>query len=87
MVPLKHVPSHQKCLHMVWAMTRKRNPIDEIIKWKARLCAGGHMSRELVDYWDTYSPVVSWQTIRLIFVIALMNNWHIQSIDLAMAYP
>ena len=59
----------------------------EITKWKGRLCAGGHRSVEFVDYWDTYSPVVSWQTIRLIFVLAIVNDWHIQSIDFILAYP
>ena len=48
---------------------------------------GVHRSVEFIDYWDTYSPVVSWQTIRLIFVIALVNNWHIHSIDFVLAYP
>ena len=72
---------------MVWPMKRKRNPVGEIIKWKARLCAGGHRSVEFVDYWDTYSPVVSWQTIRLIFTLAIVNNWHIHSIDFVLAFP
>ena len=52
-VPLSSVPSHKVCLPMVWAMKRKRNPLGEITKWKARLCAGGHRSVEFVDYWDT----------------------------------
>ena len=34
-----------------------------------------------------YSPVVSWQTIRLVFVLAIVNNWHIHSIDFVMAFP
>ena len=34
-IPIKHVPSHKQCLPMVWAMKRKRNPIGEILKWKA----------------------------------------------------
>ena len=42
---------------------------------------------EFVDYWDTYSPVVSWQTIRLIFILAIVNDWHIQSIDFVLAFP
>ena len=42
---------------------------------------------EFVDYWDTYSPVVSWQTIRLVFTLALINKWHIRSIDFVMAFP
>ena len=72
---------------MVWSMKRKRNPIGEIVKWKARLCAGGHKSIEFLDYWNTYSPVVSWNTVRLLIVIALLNDWHMQSIDFVLAFP
>ena len=49
-VPVSTVPTHKRCLPMVWSMKRKRNPVGEIIKWKARLCAGGHKSIEFVDY-------------------------------------
>ena len=86
-VPIKSVPKGKKCLPMVWSMKRKRNPIGEIIKWKARLCAGGHKSIEFIDYWDTYSPVVAWQTVRLMFILAVINNWHIKSVDFILAYP
>ena len=68
-------------------MKRKRNPIGDITKWKARLCAGGRWSIESVDYWSTYSPVVSWSTVRLIIVFATINNWHMRSINFIMAYP
>ena len=86
-VPIKSIPKGKKCLPMVWSMKRKRNPIGEITKWKARLCAGGHKSVEFVDYWDTYSPVVAWQTVRLIFILAIINQWHIKSVDFILAYP
>ena len=45
------------------------------------------MSIEFEHYWDTYSPVVAWHTIRLVFAMAVVNNWHIRSIDFVMAYP
>ena len=72
---------------MFWRIKRRRNPIREIIKWKACFCAGGHRSMEFVDYWDNYSPVVSWQIIRLIFILAIVNYWHIQSIDFVLVFP
>ena len=72
---------------MVWSMKRKRDPIGFVIKWKARLCAGGHKSKEFIDYWQTYSPVVSWNTVRLLIVLALINNWYMQSIDFVLAFP
>jgi Reverse transcriptase (RNA-dependent DNA polymerase) len=86
-VPLKSVPPHKQALPMVWSMKRKRNPIGIIIKWKARLCAGGHKSVEFIDYWSTYSPVVSWSTVRILIVLALINGWYMQSIDFVLAYP
>jgi hypothetical protein len=86
-MPAKNVPKHKIPIPMVWSMKRKRNPIGEILKWKARLCAGGHRSLEYIDYWSTYLPVVSWHTVRLLIVMALLNDWHMQSIDFVLAYP
>ena len=68
-------------------MKRKRNLLVEITKRKARLCAGGHKSIENVNYWATYYPVVSWSIVRLILVLALINNWTMRSIDFVMAFP
>ena len=77
----------KKTIPMVWSMKRKRNPLGEIIKWKARLCAGGHKSVEFIDYWATYSPVVTWNSVRLMLIMALINDWHVRSIDFVLAYP
>ena len=65
----RNVPSHTRPLPMVWVVKYKQNPIGKIIKWKARLCAGGCMSKEFIDYWDMNSPVVSWQIIKLFFAV------------------
>lgn len=86
-IPLSAIPKHKRAIPMVWSMKRKRNPIGDIVKWKARLCAGGHRSIEMVDYWSTYSPVVSWNTVRLMVVFAMLNNWHMESIDFVLAFP
>ena len=86
-VPIKCVPRHNKPIPMVWSMKRKRDPVGDIIKWKARLCAGGHRQIHGVNYWETYSPVVSWSTVRMILILALVLRWHMRSIDFVLAYP
>ncbi|CAJ1954060.1 unnamed protein product [Cylindrotheca closterium] len=74
-VPIGSIPTHKRAIPMVWAMKQKKNPLGEIIKWKARLCSGGHRSIENVDYWNTYAPVVSWSTVhRSINVYKLLQN-------------
>ncbi|MEL6660877.1 MAG: reverse transcriptase domain-containing protein, partial [Bacteroidota bacterium] len=80
-VPRSSVPNNRKLIPMVWSMKRKRDPAGSIIKWKARLCVGGHRQIHGIDYWSTYAPVVSWSTIRLIITIAVILDWHIHSID------
>ena len=86
-VPLSSIPPGKRPIPMVWSMKCKRDPLGTVIKWKARLCAGGHRSLANVDYWDTYSPVVSWSTVRLMLIFALINDWHMESIDFVLAFP
>ena len=86
-VPAKSVPAHKQGIPMVCSIKCKRNPVGHVIKWKACLCAGGYRSVENVDYWATYSPVVSWSTVRPMIVFAIINNWHMESIDFVLAHP
>ena len=72
---------------MVWSMNQKRDPVGEVIKWKARLCAHGGMSVHGETYWDTYSPVVSWSSVRLMLILALILGWEMRSINFIMAFP
>ena len=80
------VPKNAKPIPMVWTLRRKRDPAGEILKWKARLCAGGHRQVFGDTYWTTFAPVVSWTTVRCVFIMALLMGWHMRSIDFVMAY-
>ena len=85
---ISSIPCKRTPIPMVWSMKRKRNPIGEIIKWKVRLCAGGHWQVfGIIDYWSSYSPMVSWNTVHLMVIMALIMDWHIQSIDFVLAFP
>ena len=86
-VPISSVPQGNRPIMAVWSMKRKRDPAVEIIKWKARLGAHGGMQTKGVNYWETYSPVVSWSTVRLILILSLVLNWHARSLDFVLAYP
>ena len=39
-----------------------------------------------VKYWDTYEPVVSWSSIRILMMIAKLHNLHTKSVDFVRAY-
>ena len=80
------VPRNAKPIPMVWTLRCKRDPAGEILKWKAHLCAGGHRQVFGDTYWTTFAPVVSWTTVRCVFILALLLGWHMRSIDFVMAY-
>ena len=87
-VPLEKVPKGTKLLDMVWSMRRKRRiKSQEVYKWKARLNVHGGQQEHGVHYWDTYAPVVTWQTVRFFLILSLLLGWRSRQLDFVMAYP
>ena len=87
-IPRRKVPQGVKVLPAVWSMKRKRRiATREVYRWRARLNVGGHKQQYGVDYWETYSPVVSWPVIRLILALAIIKRWHSKQIDYVQAFP
>ena len=72
---------------MIWSFKRKRKPDGTITKYKARLCCHGGQQEWGVNYWDTYSPVVSWSSVRILMTLAKLHNLHTKSIDFVQAFP
>ena len=87
-IPIEKVPQGTKLIDMVWSMRRKRRiNTQEVNKWKARLNVHGGQQEHGVHYWDTYDPVVTWQTVRFFFVLSLLLGWRSRQLDFVMAYP
>ena len=87
-VPLSEVPKGTKLMDMVWSMRRKRRiKTQEVYKWKARLNVHGGQQEHGVHYWDTYAPVVTWQTVRFFLILSILLGWQSRQLDFVMAYP
>ena len=81
------MPLGTKTMKSVWSMKRKRRiGTGEVYKWKARLCVDGSSQVKGVNYWDTYSPVVSWEVIRSLLNLAILNEWKTRQIDFVLAF-
>jgi Reverse transcriptase (RNA-dependent DNA polymerase) len=82
------VPKGHQILPAVWAMRRKRR-IDtrEVYKWKA--CINIHDGKQTkgVNYWDTYAPVATWSSIRIIMNMAAIYGWVTRQLDFVLAFP
>jgi hypothetical protein len=82
------LPKGTKVLSSVWSMKRKRRILSrEVYKWKARLNAHGGQQEHGINFWETYSPVVNWFSIRLFLVISILRNWETRQIDFVLAFP
>ena len=82
------VPAGKTVLPSVWEMTRKRRiTTREVYKWKARLNVDGSKKIAGRDFGEIYSPVASWDSIRMLLIMAISRGWHTRQLDYVMAYP
>ena len=82
------VPEGATILPAVWSMKRKRkSKTGEVYRYKGRLNIGGHKQKEGLDFDQTYSPVVTWPSIRLLLTMSVLHQWHTRQIDYVQAYP
>ena len=71
LVKQNDVPKEAQVVPSVWAMRRKRDlTTNKVIKHKARLNLHGGKQVYGMNYFETYAPVVTWFTIRLMMFLA-----------------
>ena len=68
------MPAGSKTYMAIWSFKRKRYPYGSLNKHKARLCAHGGQQTWFQDYWDTYAPVVTWASVRLLLIVAKIHK-------------
>jgi Reverse transcriptase (RNA-dependent DNA polymerase) len=87
-IPKEDVPVGTRVLDAIWSMKRKRKlKTNQVYKHKARLNVHGGQQQYGKDYWETFAPVVTWASIRLLLVLTLMYGWYTTQIDFVLAYP
>lgn len=69
-----------------WVFKTKRDQHGNIIKYKARLVAKGFMQIQGIDYFQTYSGVVRFLSIRVILVIVVYEDLELESMDVDTAF-
>jgi hypothetical protein len=73
----------QQVLQSIWAFKRKRYPDGRVRKLKARICLRGDLQEQV---FETFAPVVSWATVRLLLISSVILNLHTRQIDFVNAF-
>jgi hypothetical protein len=69
-------------------MKRKRDiKTWKVYKHKARLNVHGGQQEFAANFFETFSPVVNWFSVRLIFTLSLLSGWNTKQVDFVLAYP
>jgi hypothetical protein len=88
LIPRSQVPKGIKVLDSVWSMKRKREiKTRKVYKHKARLNVHGGQQEFAVNFFETFSPVVNWFSVRLIFTLSLLSDWSTKQVDFVQTYP
>jgi hypothetical protein len=73
-------------LPSTWAFRIKRYPDGLVRKLKSRFCVRGDRQIEGVDFFDTYAPVVHWNTVRLLLILAAQLGLSTKQVDFTAAF-
>ena len=79
--PVDMVPISNK-----WVLTKKRDKAGNLVKYKAQLVARGFTQRPGLDYNETFSPVVHFETIRALLVMVASKKLKVRQLDVKGAY-
>ena len=78
--------SDMNLLDTTWAFKSKRYPDVQIIKVKARFCCRGDQQVQVIDYFDTCAPVVSWTTVRILLILSVILGLNTKPVDYTCAF-
>ena len=82
------LPEGATLLPAVWQMKRKRDiRTRKVKKYKARLNIDGSRMQKGKHYDNTYAPVASWNSIRMLLAMVVRHNWHTKQLDYVLAFP
>ena len=79
-------PASHPVITSKWVFKKKRNLAGEVEKYKARLVARGYMQAEGIDYTETYSPTLRFESIRLMLAVAASEGQHMEQMDVTTAF-
>jgi hypothetical protein len=83
---VEEIPEGKKSIQHKWVFRVKRDETGKILKYKSRLVCKGFQQRYGVDYQETFSPVISITTIRILLALIAHFDLHTAQMDVETAF-
>ena len=83
---LVKLPKDERVVSSKWIFKCKIGATGNIDRYKARLVAQGYSQRPGVDYKETFSPVVRFESLRMIAALAAQTNLQLHQMDVKTAF-
>ncbi len=79
-------PKENRPLDTRYVLTKKGTSYDNPGLYKARLVVKGYKQKYEIDYFETFSPVISFDILRTTLALAAAYGWGITTIDFTQVY-
>uniref|UniRef100_A0A5S6QFS2 Reverse transcriptase Ty1/copia-type domain-containing protein n=1 Tax=Trichuris muris TaxID=70415 RepID=A0A5S6QFS2_TRIMR len=83
---ISNLPKGKKAIKSRWVFKTKCKADGTVEKRKARLVAKGYLQKAGIDYEETFAPILSYSSLRLLLALAVQNDFYVNQMDVVTAF-
>jgi len=81
------LPKGTQLINSVWSYCHKCTVDGHLLKYKACLCADGQQQQYGIDFFESYTLVITWSTVQLVLLLSVLLNLHCCQVDFTQVFP